>query len=69
MKTRSLGFSPKHAARHLEKQCLSPRQQEMPAYLADESREKWAALEKDLQHTRLPEALSLVYNYRRNRPK
>jgi len=29
------GFRPKHSAQHLEKQCFSPRQQEMPAYLAD----------------------------------
>lgn len=43
------GFRPKHAAQHLEKQCLSPRQQqEMPAYLADESMEKMCSSGKEL---------------------
>lgn len=59
-----------HAAQHLKKQCLSPRQQEMPDYIADESRgRKCAALEKNSQHTNSPEAPSLVHNNIRHRLK
>lgn len=67
MKNRSLRFCPEHAAQHLEKQCLSLRQQEMPAYLVDESGEKMCSSGKALTTFKLTRKKKLCVIYEKGR--